>query len=157
MRINRYAIEKGTADMNEAQKYKILLVDDERHVRESMAMVLESDGYEVRTAKHGIDALLQAELSRPDLVITDLNMPEMSGFELLPILRKKYPSLPLIAISGLYDCADRAPEGVTADAFYAKGHHRPGRLLSTVAALLGVTSSSQAVPLPAPLLEIAEA
>ena len=133
--------------MKKDQKYRILLVDDDPMVLESMAMVLESDGYEVLTAKHGLDALVQLEHALPDIVISDLNMPEMSGFEFLPIVRKRFPMIPLLAISGICDSADRLPNGVIADAFYAKGRHRPERLLRTVADLI---QSDAALPVVHP-------
>ena len=142
----------GGQVVNANQKYRILLVDDEPNILESMAMVLKSDGYQVSTAIHGFDALDQIELALPDLVISDLNMPQMSGFELLPIVRERYPMIPLIAISGIYDSADRAPEGVVAEAFYAKGHHRPERLLRTIAELLQTWSAPQASFPPFPAL-----
>lgn len=142
----------GGQIVNANQKYRILLVDDEPNTLDSMAMVLKSDGYQVSTAIHGVDALDQIELALPDLVISDLNMPQMSGFELLPIVRERYPTIPLIAISGIYDCADRAPEGVVAEAFYAKGHHRPESLLRTIAELLQTWSAPQPSFPPFPTL-----
>jgi CheY-like chemotaxis protein len=118
------------------QLYRILLVDDEPNILQSMAMVLKSDGYEVSTARHGTEALKQLEVSIPNLVISDLNMPEMSGFELLTIVRERFPAVPVIAISGVYDAGGHSPDGVVADAFYAKGRHRPDTLLRLVAELI---------------------
>jgi CheY-like chemotaxis protein len=136
------------------QKYRILLVDDEPTILDSMAMVLESDGYEVATAKHGFDALEQLAIALPDLLISDLNMPEMSGFELLLIVRQRFPSIPLMAISGVYDSAGCPPEGVVADAFYAKGRHRPETLLRTVAELIRPGEvATPTRPCPPPLMQ----
>ena len=141
--------------MDENQKYRILLVEDEPSVLETMAMVLESDGYEVSTATHGLDALLKLELAMPNLLISDLNMPQMSGFELLPIVRERYPLIPLIAISADHDSSGRAPDGVVADAFYAKGRHRPDRLLRIVAELIQAAAATLAfLPLPPTLMQI---
>ena len=119
-----------------SETYSILLVEDEPSVRESMAMVLRSQGYCVATAMHGIDALFQLEHAIPDVVISDLNMPEMSGFEFFPIVRHRFPSVGLIAVSGIYDAGGMAPDGVVVDAFYAKGRSRPEHLLNTVAEVL---------------------
>jgi CheY-like chemotaxis protein len=119
-----------------SETHSILLVEDEPSVRESMAMVLRSQGYSVATATHGIDALFQLEHAIPDVVISDLNMPEMSGFEFLPIVRQRFPSVGLIAVSGIYDAGGMVPAGVVVDAFYAKGRPRPEHLLNTVAEVI---------------------
>ena len=78
-------------------------------------------GYEVQTAKDGFDALAQMRGALPDMILTDLKMPNMSGFELLSVIRKRFPQIPTIAISGEFEPA--AEElGVLADAFVAKPH-----------------------------------
>jgi CheY-like chemotaxis protein len=117
-------------------KYLVLVVDDELPVRESMAMFLRAAGYEVSTAEHGFDALLQLRRLTPDLIISDLNMPQMSGFEFLSVVRRRFPEIPVVAVSGAYGSGDLVPGGVIADAFYAKGQHYPEQLLSTVAELI---------------------
>ena len=68
-----------------------------------------------------------------DLIISDLNMPQMSGFEFLSVVRRRFPDIPVIAVSGAYDSGDQVPGGVIADAFYSKGRHHPEELLRTVA------------------------
>ena len=106
----------------EEPRYKILCVDDEPSVRESTSLVLESEGYEVVTAEDGVDALNKISACIPDLIISDLRMPVMSGFELLKIVREKFPQIPVIAISGQYVSGD-LPEGLHADLFLQKGGH----------------------------------
>lgn len=120
--------------MAEKLKHRILVVDDDDSIRECLAALLASHGYEVSTAEDGFDALLQLTREPPDVVISDLNMPGMSGFELLPVVRRTFPHTLLIAMSGAYEGV-AIPEGVTADAFVAKGDH-PERLLSTTAQLI---------------------
>jgi CheY-like chemotaxis protein len=114
----------------------ILLVDDDASIRESLAMVFRSKGYQVSTAKNGFDALLQLRTISPDLVTSDLNMPNMSGFEFLSVLRRRFPRIPVVAISGAYECGEAVPGGIIADGFYAKGQHDPETLLATVADLI---------------------
>src|ERR1051326_1734947 len=75
--------------MSNQPEHKILVVDDEASVRTTVSLLLKSQGYEVSTAKNGFDALLQLKRSGADLVISDLNMPQMSGFELLSVLRRR--------------------------------------------------------------------
>jgi CheY-like chemotaxis protein len=127
--------EKGTA-MSNLSKGRILLIDDDPDIRESMGMLLNEEGYDVRTAEHGFDALLQLRTAVPDVIISDLNMPQMSGFEFLSVVRRRFPEIPVVAMSGAYESGDRLPGGVIADAFHAKGRHHPEELLRTVAALL---------------------
>jgi chemosensory pili system protein ChpA (sensor histidine kinase/response regulator) len=73
-------------------RYRILVVDDDPSIRESAGIVLESEGYEVLTASDGLDGLRALSKSLPDLIISDLNMPRMSGFEFLAIVRKRFPT-----------------------------------------------------------------
>jgi CheY-like chemotaxis protein len=117
-------------------KHRILVVDDEASIRESTAMLLNSAGYDVSTAEQGFDALLQLRRTTPDVIISDLNMPQMSGFEFLSVLRRRFPRILVVAVSGAYESGDHIPGGVIADAFYAKGRHHPEELLATVAELI---------------------
>jgi CheY-like chemotaxis protein len=124
-------------------KNHILVVDDEPNIRDSMASLLNAAGYDVSTAEHGFDALLQLRRMTPDVIISDLNMPQMSGFEFLSVVRRRFPNIPVVAVSGAYKCGDDVPGGVIADAFYAKGQHHPEELLRTVGELIR-TSAAQA-------------
>jgi CheY-like chemotaxis protein len=127
--------------MANSGKHHILVVDDEPPVRESMAGFLNAAGYDVSTAEHGFDALLQLRRMTPDVIISDLNMPQMSGFEFLSVVRRRFPGIPVVAVSGAYDSGDCVPGGVIADAFYAKGQHHPEELLRTVAELIRTTAT----------------
>jgi CheY-like chemotaxis protein len=122
--------------MNNTSKYRVLVVDDEMSIRESTSMLLRSAGYDVHTAEHGFDALLQLATVLPDVIVSDLNMPQMSGFEFLSVVRRRFPEIPVIAVSGAYDFGDQVPGGVIADAFYSKGRHHPEELLHAVAGLI---------------------
>ena len=82
--------------------------------------MLAEQGYEILTAEDGLQALELMPQFRPDLVVTDLRMPRMSGFELLKIVRERFPRLPVIAVSGEF-LGDELPPNVTADAFLPKG------------------------------------
>ncbi|MBI3709586.1 MAG: response regulator [Proteobacteria bacterium] len=78
----------------------ILIVDDDALLRETLRVVLESVGHDIRLATNGAEALRIVESYKPDLVLTDIIMPEMEGIELIRAVRKIYPSTPVIAISG---------------------------------------------------------
>lgn len=116
-------------------KRKILVVDDEPSVRNSLAMILAAEGYEVATAEDGFDALLQLKQALPDVIVSDLNMPRMSGFELLSVVRRRFPQPAVVATSGAFH-GESVPGGVIADAFYAKGRHEPKDLSNIVADLI---------------------
>lgn len=78
----------------------ILLIDDEPSVRAGVGRYLRMRGHEVTEAADGAAALRLAASRRPDLVITDINMPEMDGIEVIMAVSKGTPGLPVIAISG---------------------------------------------------------
>jgi CheY-like chemotaxis protein len=120
---------------------RVLFVDDEPSMREIMAMLLNEEGYNVSTASDGLDALSQLRVSPPDLIISDINMPRMSGRELLSVVRRRFPAIPVIVISGSYDINDGVPSEVMADAFYPKARCNPDELMRSVAHLLGAQVS----------------
>jgi len=122
--------------MAHPSKHEILIVDDEPVVRDTLAMLLQASGYDVSVAQNGFDALLQLKRRVPAIVLSDLNMPQMSGFEFLSVVRRRFPRVSVIAMSGAYHSGDAVPGGVIADAFYAKGHGDPETLLQIVAGLI---------------------
>ena len=79
---------------------RILVIDDEDIVRHMLRTVLELQGYEVIEAKHGKEALQLQQISPPELVITDILMPENDGIEVIMALRRQAPKLKVIAMSG---------------------------------------------------------
>ena len=78
----------------------ILVVDDEAAVRRCLRAVLEEAGYLVAEAANGREAIEELQRAKPDLVITDLVMPEQEGIETIQALRQAHPSIGIIAISG---------------------------------------------------------
>ncbi len=79
---------------------QVLVIDDDDSVRTTVVRALERAGHEVRSARNGKDALRVLAESRPDLVLTDINMPEMDGIEVIGDLRSRTPSIPVVAMSG---------------------------------------------------------
>ena len=84
--------------MRPTEPYKILIVDDEPQITRVLKTTLSSRGYEVRTEANGIDAMAAFHLWRPDLVITDLAMPNMTGVELCREVRASAET-PIIVLS----------------------------------------------------------
>jgi CheY-like chemotaxis protein len=120
---------------NKKEQMRVLVVEDDELVRNTISMLLSQSGYSVRTANNGFEALLRLQEELPDVLVTDLNMPEMSGFELLSVVRRRFPSIVAIATSGAYGCTS-VPQGVIADAFYAKGTESSISLLEIVASAI---------------------
>jgi DNA-binding response OmpR family regulator len=116
-------------------RFRVLFVDDEPAVRITGAAVLEAAGYEVLTAEDGLEALHALDEALPDLIISDLRMPKMSGFELLAVVRNRFPQIPTIALSGEY-VTDNVPDGLLADTFFQKGDYSIPELLNTVKELV---------------------
>jgi two-component system, NtrC family, nitrogen regulation response regulator NtrX len=79
---------------------QILVVDDEERIRQSLNGILRDEGYEVREAKDGAQALKQIESDSPDLILLDIWMPGMDGIETLGRIKEQSPQLPVIMISG---------------------------------------------------------
>jgi CheY-like chemotaxis protein len=85
-----------------------------------LSQILARDGYTTRSAEDGLSALAEIRREVPDLLLSDLNMPGMSGFELLRVVRRRFPSIRAIAMSGAFS-GDEVPSGVAAEAFFQKG------------------------------------
>lgn len=81
-------------------KAKILIVDDEEIILAGWGYLLESAGYNVRTALTGADAVRIAEEQRPDIVFTDLIMPGMNGVEVCRQIKAIHPGTEIVLISG---------------------------------------------------------
>jgi len=79
--------------------HKILVVDDEENARLGLSRLLSQAGYEVSCAGNGLEALDSIRLTRPHLVITDINMPDMDGMEFLREISRNFPSINVIMIT----------------------------------------------------------
>jgi CheY-like chemotaxis protein len=83
------------------------------------------------------------ETGLPDLIVSDLQMPRMSGFELLSTIRLQFPAIPLIAMSSAFP-SSQVLEGVVADGFYQKGTD-PAFLVRLVSSMTRLSSCSRLV------------
>jgi CheY-like chemotaxis protein len=79
---------------------KILVIDDDALVRKSIVHLLEDGGYTVLSAEDGLRGMAMFRSEQPDLVITDIIMPEQEGIQTIPEMRKAKPDAKIIAISG---------------------------------------------------------
>jgi CheY-like chemotaxis protein len=90
----------GFTEEEAKTKLKILVVDDDENIREVLSDLLLLEGYEILLAEDGEQALLIFEEILPDVVITDLGMPGISGWEVARRIKSKDPSKKVIVISG---------------------------------------------------------
>lgn len=90
---------------------KILVVDDEQNMRVALYEALSRGGHEVTVAENGRMALTLLAKSKPDLVITDIRMPEMDGIEMLRQIKTLHPALPVVIITG-YATVETAVEAM---------------------------------------------
>jgi CheY-like chemotaxis protein len=122
----------------------VLLVDDEGLIQRAFAALLQSAGYSVQVAENGVQALNCLREHVPQLILSDLDMPEMSGFEFLSIVRRRFSSVRVVAMSGAF-VPDSIPAGLCADAFYPKGTQSPKTLLRLLAGVLDEEPSARAL------------
>ncbi len=85
----------------------ILVVDDEARLRDMLRVYLEQDGYRVVEAGHGREALYVARVERPDLIILDLMMPEMGGYDFMRAFAKEGASVPIIMLTARVEDSDK--------------------------------------------------
>lgn len=114
---------------------RILLVDDDPAILETVQTMLEAGGYACLTAANGFEALKILRLTQPEVIISDLRMPHMSGYELLPIVRRRYPQITLIVMSAEDEQAVGLL-GLPIDAYLQKGAGAPFRLLTMIREIL---------------------
>lgn len=79
-----------------------MIVDDDQSVRQLLAAILDDAGYATAQAENGRDALALLQSAHFDLVITDLVMPEQEGIETIKLLRRDFPDVKVIAMSGAF-------------------------------------------------------
>ena len=78
---------------------KVLVVDDEPDTLELVKLVLESGGFEAILANNGKEAMAKIEITRPDLVLLDIMMPEMDGWDVFRRIREKNPAIPVAILT----------------------------------------------------------
>ena len=134
--VNRLAVAgDGDTLPTSSFPYRILLVDDEPSIRKVGETLLNSQGYEVLCAEDGFEGLVALKRSLPDIIISDLRMPNMNGFEFLSVVRRRFPVIPVIVISGEFSGLT-VPQSVLADAFFPKGQYKVEELFQKISELL---------------------
>lgn len=113
--------------------HDILVIDDEPDVRDAVKRVLDRAGYAVRTVDSAVDALAELERVHTDLVITDIIMPKINGVRAIESIRKAFPSMRIIAISGggNFGIAAYQPTAITTTAYLASAEKAGAHLVLT--------------------------
>jgi two-component system C4-dicarboxylate transport response regulator DctD len=114
------------------QSFKVVLVDDDRAMRESLSHLLTRAGFEVDVFFRAADAVSALSKARPDVVLTDMRMPGMSGFDLLEAAHSQHPDLPVVLISAHGD-VPLAVEAMGKGAYnFLEKPYDPGRLITVL-------------------------
>ncbi|MFQ5680886.1 MAG: response regulator [Candidatus Omnitrophota bacterium] len=131
---------RALADDNARQDNKILVVDDALSARELEKSILESQGYIVDTAVDGMDGLDKAMQANYNLIVSDVQMPRMDGFEFCRTLKKNehYKNIPVIIVTALEKEEDKKQGiDVGASAYIVKSSFEQTNLLDTIERLIG--------------------
>ncbi|MFO8102019.1 MAG: response regulator [Dehalococcoidia bacterium] len=94
------------------QGHNILVIDDDPDIREALTIILESQGYQVTTARYGAEGIEKVKSAKPDLIILDLIMPGVGGFAVYKKLKAaehlEWNHIPIIVLTSLREEASRA-------------------------------------------------
>ncbi len=123
---------------------KILLVEDDANLREIYAARLEAEGYNVASAADGEEALAKAVKEKPELILLDVMMPKISGFDVLDILRStpSTANIHVVILTALGQKTDRdRGEQLGVDRFLIKSQITLEDVVKTVKEVLGSTSN----------------
>ena len=131
--------------MRENSVKSVLLVDDDTSARDLLSRQLEAAGFEARQAEDGIDGLVKLRDEIPKVIISDIQMPRMSGIEFVSVVRLRFPSIPVIVLSG--SSPVELPAETEPDAWFEKGSLQIRELLRVLQDLAGKTSDRTNVPL----------
>jgi CheY-like chemotaxis protein len=124
----------------------VLVVDDEADAIEFVTEILEGAGYKVTSESNGRDGLAYARAYRPDLVILDVQMPLMNGFEVFAAMKKDdvAKAIPVVMLTGIRDKVGMGFSGTDMEAFYGESPQayvekpvNPWTLLEAVKKILG--------------------
>src|SRR6266849_3300405 len=95
------AIESAKISQRRAPMQSILIIDDDAHLRDTVAVLLEQEGFQVAQAADGRSGLDRALTMKPDLLLVDLRLPALSGMELCKQLRSSNIRIPIIVLSAV--------------------------------------------------------
>jgi two-component system KDP operon response regulator KdpE len=128
------------------EETRILVVDDERQIRSMLKTTLFGNGYDIREAASGYDALKQTQLFHPDLIILDLGLPDLDGIEVIRRLRE-WTKVPIVVLTVREHESDKIKAlDAGADDYVTKPFHM-GELLARIRVALRYAAKSEDEPL----------
>lgn len=113
----------------------VLIIEDDPDILSTVADILEFEGYQVEQATNGAEGLDRLERARPALIILDMRMPVLDGWEFARIARERGITVPILVMTAAHDARQWAEE-IRADGYVAKPFHLPD-LLAAIEGLLG--------------------
>ncbi len=135
--LNSATIIREEMDVTAVARNRILVVDDDKSIRLLYTRVLSTEGFEVKTAENGREAVNLLSDFRANLIILDLVMPEQEGIETLLQLHHKHPEIPVVAISGALGATEYLHVANLLGASYTLPKPiKPEQLLKTVHSVL---------------------
>lgn len=135
------------ASMSQNVPFRVLVVDDDNSIRESLAMALEERGFQVLQARDGNEGLSCIERDAPDLVVLDMMIPRRSGFAVLDHLRVRPNAVPkVVMVSGSTNPHHEQTALAKGAATYVRKPFDIGQLISQIESLLKTSRPPAAVP-----------
>ena len=122
----------------------VLVVDDDPSIRGLLSRHLENAGFKAIHARDGIDALVKLRDTLPTVIISDLEMPRMSGVEFIGVVRRRFPVIPVVALSVSIPC--EFSEDIKPDCWFEKSMLGFPELLQTVGYLARKTPNHVDLP-----------
>jgi CheY-like chemotaxis protein len=130
--------------MSEQSGSRVLLVDDEPGVRSLLSSRLEEAGFEAQQAQDGLDGLVKLRKVLPHVIISDIEMPRMTGIEFISVVRRRFPQIPVIVISG--ESPSVMPLEARPDFWFEKGALDVPKLLEAIHSLARKTAERLNAP-----------
>ena len=120
------------------RKPLILVVEDDPSVQNLLTMLLEGEGFEVITARDGLEGLVKMELQHPALMVLDLMMPNVSGDRMIEEIRSdaRLKAVPILVVSGRHDVHETFDDVLGVENVFAKPMD-PSKLIERVEEILG--------------------
>jgi CheY-like chemotaxis protein len=121
------------------QNVKILVIEDDEYSRDALAHLLASEGYEAQSASDGESGLEKAHEVHPDVIVLDLNLPDIDGKHVIEMIRSDGPlkNVPILVVTGDEDKAAQAAVDIGADGYLTK----PVEFDDLIKAISGLTSN----------------
>jgi DNA-binding response OmpR family regulator len=114
----------------------VLVVEDDRGVRDLLVTVLSAEGFAVRTARDGLEGLLKLRICAPAAVVLDIMMPDVGGLRVLDELAEEHAEIPVIVVTGKPEAAEQACERLGSENVF----HKPFDIDELVSRIRAVAS-----------------